>query len=100
MENLDNATDLLLEIANLSSPYTSSPQRVGAFFAQALLCLVAEKMEENWSKRLRYKLASNLVLSTEKEQCSKIIENASTEKEQQSKEIIENAKKIPPHDYF
>ena len=39
------------------------------------------------------------MLSTEKEQCSKIIENASTEKEQQSK-IIENAKKIPPHDYF
>ena len=34
------------------------------------------------------------MLSTEKEQCSKIIENASTEKEQQSKEIIEMLKKF------
>ena len=35
MEILDDATDLLLEIAELSSPYDSSPQRVGAFFAHA-----------------------------------------------------------------
>ena len=45
MENLDDATDLLPEIAELSSPYASSPDRVGAFFAHALLCLVAEKVE-------------------------------------------------------
>uniref|UniRef100_A0A7N2R986 Ubiquitin-like protease family profile domain-containing protein n=1 Tax=Quercus lobata TaxID=97700 RepID=A0A7N2R986_QUELO len=31
---------------------------------------------ESWSKRIRYKLASNLVLSMENEQRSKIIENA------------------------
>ena len=36
MEILDNATDLLPEIAELSSPYGSSPQRVGVFFAHAL----------------------------------------------------------------
>ena len=35
MEILDDATDLLLEIAELSSPYDSSPQRVGAFFSHA-----------------------------------------------------------------
>ena len=36
MEILNNATDLLPEIAELSSPYGSSPQRVGAFFAHTL----------------------------------------------------------------
>ena len=36
VQNLDDATDLLPEIAELSSPYGSSPQRVGAFFAHAL----------------------------------------------------------------
>ncbi|GMY09524.1 scarecrow-like protein 23 [Fagus crenata] len=36
MDNLDDATDLLPEIAELSSPYGSSPQRVGAYFAHAL----------------------------------------------------------------
>lgn len=35
-ENLDDATDLLPEIVDLSSPYGSSPQRVGAYFAHAL----------------------------------------------------------------
>lgn len=35
-ENLDDATDLLPEIVELSSPYGSSPQRVGAYFAHAL----------------------------------------------------------------
>ncbi|KAK7857017.1 scarecrow-like protein 23 [Quercus suber] len=36
MENLNDATDLLPKIAELSSPYGSSPQRVGAFFAHTL----------------------------------------------------------------
>ncbi|CAI0440016.1 unnamed protein product [Linum tenue] len=36
MDNLDDATDLLPEISELSSPFGSSPQRVGAYFAHAL----------------------------------------------------------------
>ena len=36
MEILDYATDLLPEITELSSPYGSSLQRVGAFFAHTL----------------------------------------------------------------
>lgn len=36
MDNLNNATDLLPEIAELSSPFGSSPERVGAYFAHAL----------------------------------------------------------------
>ncbi|KAF3445086.1 hypothetical protein FNV43_RR14779 [Rhamnella rubrinervis] len=36
MDNLDNASDLLPEIAELSSPFGSSPERVGAYFAHAL----------------------------------------------------------------
>ncbi|KAJ7958876.1 Scarecrow-like protein [Quillaja saponaria] len=36
MENLDDANDLLPEIAELSSPFGTSPERVGAYFAHAL----------------------------------------------------------------
>ncbi|KAJ6871816.1 hypothetical protein NC652_037231 [Populus alba x Populus x berolinensis] len=36
MDNLNDATDLLPEIAELSSPFGSSPERVGAYFAHAL----------------------------------------------------------------
>ncbi|KAF7833668.1 scarecrow-like protein 23 [Senna tora] len=36
MDNLDDASDLLPEIAELSSPYGTSPERVGAYFAHAL----------------------------------------------------------------
>ncbi|KAK3227316.1 hypothetical protein Dsin_007178 [Dipteronia sinensis] len=36
MENLNDATDLLPEISELSSPFGSSPERVGAYFAHAL----------------------------------------------------------------
>ncbi|XP_041005514.1 scarecrow-like protein 23 [Juglans microcarpa x Juglans regia] len=36
LEHLDEAADLLPEIAELSSPYGSSPQRVGAYFSHAL----------------------------------------------------------------
>ncbi|XP_027361092.1 scarecrow-like protein 23 [Abrus precatorius] len=36
MDNLDFANDLLPEIAELSSPFGTSPERVGAYFAQAL----------------------------------------------------------------
>ncbi|KAG5252543.1 scarecrow protein [Salix suchowensis] len=36
MDNLNYATDLLPEIAELSSPFGSSPERVGAYFAHAL----------------------------------------------------------------
>ncbi|KAL2983108.1 hypothetical protein AAZX31_12G021700 [Glycine max] len=36
VDNLDFANDLLPEIAELSSPYGTSPERVGAYFAQAL----------------------------------------------------------------
>ncbi|TKY67791.1 Scarecrow protein 23 [Spatholobus suberectus] len=36
MDNLDVANDLLPEIAELSSPFGTSPERVGAYFAQAL----------------------------------------------------------------
>lgn len=36
MDNLEEATDLLPEIAELASPYGSSPQRVGAYFGHAL----------------------------------------------------------------
>lgn len=36
MDNLDDATDLLPEISELSSPFGSSPERVGAYFAHAL----------------------------------------------------------------
>ncbi|CAB4304512.1 unnamed protein product [Prunus armeniaca] len=36
MDSLDEASDLLPEIAELSSPFGSSPERVGAYFAHAL----------------------------------------------------------------
>lgn len=36
MDNLDDATDLLPEISVLSSPFGSSPERVAAYFAEAL----------------------------------------------------------------
>lgn len=36
MDNLNDASDLLPEIAELSSPFGTSPERVGAYFAQAL----------------------------------------------------------------
>lgn len=36
MDNLDDAGDLLPEIAELSSPFGTSPERVGAYFAHAL----------------------------------------------------------------
>lgn len=36
MDNLDEGTDLLPEISELSSPFGSSPERVGAYFAHAL----------------------------------------------------------------
>ncbi|XVF20941.1 hypothetical protein REPUB_Repub12eG0047300 [Reevesia pubescens] len=36
MDNLEDATDLLPEISELSSPFGSSPERVGAYFAHAL----------------------------------------------------------------
>ncbi|KAG6621181.1 hypothetical protein I3843_04G070400 [Carya illinoinensis] len=36
MDKLDDAFDLLPEIADLSSPYGSSPQRVAAYFSHAL----------------------------------------------------------------
>ncbi|CAK9151470.1 unnamed protein product [Ilex paraguariensis] len=36
MDNLDDAGDLLPEISELSSPFGSSPERVAAYFAQAL----------------------------------------------------------------
>ncbi|XP_059662953.1 scarecrow-like protein 23 [Cornus florida] len=36
MDNLDDATDLLPEISELSSPFGSSPERVAAYFAEAL----------------------------------------------------------------
>ncbi|XP_021690734.1 scarecrow-like protein 23 isoform X2 [Hevea brasiliensis] len=36
MDNLDDASDLLPEISELSSPFGSSPERVGAYFAHAL----------------------------------------------------------------
>ncbi|KAA8524208.1 hypothetical protein F0562_010632 [Nyssa sinensis] len=36
MDNLDDANDLLPEIAELSSPFGSSPERVAAYFAEAL----------------------------------------------------------------
>uniref|UniRef100_A0A5B7AZK7 Uncharacterized protein n=1 Tax=Davidia involucrata TaxID=16924 RepID=A0A5B7AZK7_DAVIN len=36
MDNLDDASDLLPEIAELSSPFGTSPERVAAYFAEAL----------------------------------------------------------------
>ncbi|OVA12403.1 Transcription factor GRAS [Macleaya cordata] len=36
MDNLDEASDLLPEISELSSPFGSSPERVASYFAQAL----------------------------------------------------------------
>lgn len=36
MDHLDNASELLPEIAELSTPFGSSPERVGAYFAHAL----------------------------------------------------------------
>lgn len=36
MDNLDEASDLLPEISELSSPFGSSPERVAAYFAEAL----------------------------------------------------------------
>lgn len=36
MDNLDDASDLLPEISELSSPFGSSPERVAAYFAEAL----------------------------------------------------------------
>ncbi|WJZ84658.1 hypothetical protein VitviT2T_004252 [Vitis vinifera] len=36
MDNLDDASDLLPEISELSSPFGSSPERVAAYFADAL----------------------------------------------------------------
>ncbi|KAG4973619.1 hypothetical protein AAZX31_11G094700 [Glycine max] len=49
MDNLDFANDLLPEIAELSSPYGTSPERVGAYFAQALQARVVSSCIGSYS---------------------------------------------------
>ncbi|KAJ6426123.1 hypothetical protein OIU84_026665 [Salix udensis] len=52
MDNLNVATDLLPEIAELSSPFGSSPERVGAYFAHALQARVVGSCLVLWSNSL------------------------------------------------
>ncbi|KAF9664453.1 hypothetical protein SADUNF_Sadunf16G0020400 [Salix dunnii] len=47
IDNLNGATDLLPEIAELSSPFGSSPERVGAYFAHALQARVVSSYLAN-----------------------------------------------------
>ncbi|KAE8660758.1 Protein SCARECROW [Hibiscus syriacus] len=49
MDNLDDATDLLPEISELSSPFGSSPERVGAYFAHALQARVVSSCLRTYS---------------------------------------------------
>ncbi|XP_054796529.1 scarecrow-like protein 23 [Prosopis cineraria] len=49
MDNLDDASDLLPEIAELSSPYGTSPERVGAYFAHALQARVVSSCLGSYS---------------------------------------------------
>ncbi|CAN1259905.1 Scarecrow-like protein 23 [Linum perenne] len=49
MDNLDDATDLLPEISELSSPFGSSPERVGAYFAHALQARVVSSCLGSYS---------------------------------------------------
>lgn len=49
MDNLDDATDLLPEISELSSPFGSSPERVGAYFAHALRARVVSSCLGSYS---------------------------------------------------
>ncbi|KAI4308642.1 hypothetical protein L6164_031698 [Bauhinia variegata] len=49
MDNLDEASDLLPEIAELSSPFGSSPERVGAYFAHALQARVVSSCLGSYS---------------------------------------------------
>ena len=49
MDNLNDATDLLPEIAELSSPFGSSPERVGAYFAHALQARVVSSILGTYS---------------------------------------------------
>ncbi|GLT26256.1 hypothetical protein SLA2020_013380 [Shorea laevis] len=49
MDNLEDATDLLPEILELSSPFGSSPERVGAYFAHALQARVVSSCLSTYS---------------------------------------------------
>ena len=49
MDKLDFANDLLPEIAELSSPFGTSPERVGAYFAQALQARVVSSCLGSYS---------------------------------------------------
>jgi len=49
MDNLNGATDLLPEIAELSTPFGSSPERVGAYFAHALQVRVVSSILGTYS---------------------------------------------------
>lgn len=49
MDNLEDATDLLPEISQLSSPFGSSPERVGAYFAHALQARVVSSSLRTYS---------------------------------------------------
>ncbi|XVE78497.1 hypothetical protein DITRI_Ditri13aG0149900 [Diplodiscus trichospermus] len=49
MDNLEDATDLLPEISELSSPFGSSPERVGAYFAHALQARVVSSCLRTYS---------------------------------------------------
>ncbi|AES89488.1 GRAS family transcription factor [Medicago truncatula] len=49
MDNLDFANDLLPEITELSSPFGTSPERVGAYFAQALQARVVSSCLGSYS---------------------------------------------------
>ncbi|KAL3568858.1 hypothetical protein D5086_028748 [Populus alba] len=53
MDNLNDATDLLPEIAELSSPFGSSPERVGAYFAHALQARVVGSCLASRPKKIR-----------------------------------------------
>lgn len=48
MDNLEDATDLLPEISELSSPFGSSPERVGAYFSHALQSRVVSSCLGNY----------------------------------------------------
>ncbi|KAL8126915.1 scarecrow-like protein 23 [Apium graveolens] len=64
VDNLEDASDLLPEISELSSPYGSSPERVAAYFAEALQARIISSCLGTYSP-LNIK---NLTLS----QCQKI----------------------------
>ncbi|KAF3965544.1 hypothetical protein CMV_010275 [Castanea mollissima] len=87
----DNYTDSITKFplkSPISNPIQNNGYDCGMYVIEHMYTHIVNNnlyFLEEWSERFRYKLASNLVLSIENEKRS---------------EIKENARNIPPHDYF